>query len=81
MVTIKFIALIFFIFFSNHSYSAQKIQIIRDAEIELFLHKLIKLTIEDSKNQNYQPRLVLNNEYNAYVTGSNIIVDGGWTSK
>ena len=82
MVTIKFIALIFFIFFSNHSYSAQKIQIIRDAEIELFLHKLIKLTIEDSKNRNYLPRLVLNNEYNAYVTGSSkIYINAGLINK
>ena len=73
MVTIKFITLIFLIFFSNYSYSAQKIQIIRDAEIEFFLHKLIKSTIEDSINQKYQPRLVLNSEYNAFVTGSSKI--------
>jgi Putative Zn-dependent protease, contains TPR repeats len=73
VVTIRLIALIIFIFFSNYSYSGQKIQIIRDAEIEFFLHKLIKLTIEDSKNQNYHPRLVLNSDYNAFVTGSNKI--------
>ena len=73
MVTIKLITLIIFIFFSNYSYSAQKIHIIRDAEIELFLHKLIKLTIQDSINQKYQPRLVLNSEYNAFVTGSSKI--------
>ena len=70
MVTIRLIALIIFIFFSNYSYSGQKIQIIRDAEIEFFLHKLIKLTIEDRKNQNYHPRLVLTSDYNAFVTGS-----------
>ena len=73
MVTIKLIALIILIFFSNYAYSAQKIQIIRDAEIEYFLHKLIKLTIEDNKKENYHPRLVLNSEYNAFVTGSNKI--------
>ena len=73
MVKIKLIALIFFILFSNYSYSAQKFQIIRDAEIEFFLYKLIKLTIEDKKNQNFYPRLVLNNEYNAFVTGSDKI--------
>ncbi len=73
MVAIKLIALIFFIFFSNNSYSAQKFQIIRDAEIELFLHEIIKSTIEESKSKNFYPRLVLNSEYNAFVTGSNKI--------
>ncbi len=75
MVTIKLITLIFFIFifFSNQSYSAQKFQIIRDAEIELFLHKIIKSIIEDGKSKNFYPRLVLNSEYNAFVTGSNKI--------
>ena len=68
MVIIKLITLIFLIFFSNQSYSAQ---IIRDAEIELFLHKIIKSTIGESKNKNFYPRLVLNSEYNAFVTGSN----------
>ncbi len=82
MVTIKFITLIILIFFSNYSYSAQKIQIIRDAEIEFFLHKLIKSTIEDSINQKYQPRLVLNSEYNAFVTGSSkIYVNTGLINK
>jgi len=73
VVKIKLIALLFFIFFSNYSYCAQKFQIIRDAEIEFFFHKLIKLTIEDEKNQNFYPRLVLNPDYNAFVTGSNKI--------
>ncbi len=82
MVTIKLIALIIFIFFSNYSHSAQNIQIIRDAEIELFLNKLIKSIIEDSKNQNYHPRLVLNSQYNAFVTGSNkIYITTGLISK
>ena len=73
MVTIKFITLIFLIFFSNYSYSAQKIQIIRDADIELFLHKIIKTIIEEDKSKNFNPRIVLNSEYNAFVTGSDKI--------
>ena len=82
MVTIKLIALIFFIFLSNYSYSAQKFQIIRDAEIELFLHKIIKSTIEESKSKNFYPILVLNSEYNAFVTGSNkIYVNTGLINK
>lgn len=82
MVTIKFIVLIIFIFFSNYAYSAQKIQIIRDAEIELFLHKIINSTIEDDRANNFYPRLVLNNEYNAFVTNSNkIYINTGLINK
>ncbi len=82
MVTIKLIALILFIFFSNYSYSAQKFKIIRDAEIELFLYKIIKSTIQTSINQNFYPRLVLNDEYNAFVTGSDkIYVNTGLINK
>ena len=82
MVKIKLIALIVFIFFANYSYSAQKFQIIRDAEIELFLYKLIKSTFEGSKNQNFYPRLVLSSEYNAFVTGSNkIYINTGLINK
>ena len=73
MVKIRFIILIAFLFWSNHGYSSQKLQIIRDAEIEFFLHKLISSVIEDRKNKNYYPRLVLNNQYNAFVIGSNKI--------
>ena len=73
MVTIKLIILIFFIFFANYSYSAQKFQLIRDAEIEFFLHKIIKSTIDESKSKNFYPRLVLNSEFNAFVTGSDKI--------
>ena len=73
MVKIRFIILIAFLFLSNHGYSSQKLQIIRDAEIEFFLHKLISSVIEDRKNKNYYPRLVLNNQYNAFVIGSNKI--------
>ena len=82
MVIIKLIALIIFIFFSNQSYSAQNFQIIRDAEIELFLHKIIKSTIGESKSKNFHPRLVLNSEYNAFVTGSNkIYINTGLINK
>ena len=82
MVIIKLIVLIIFIFFSNQSYSAQNFQIIRDAEIELFLHKIIKSTIGESKNKNFHPRLVLNSEYNAFVTGSNkIYINTGLINK
>ena len=73
MVTIKLIVLILFIFFSNYSYSAERFQIIRDAEIELFLHKIIKTIIEEDKSKNFNPRIVLNSEYNAFVTGSDKI--------
>ena len=82
MVIIKLIVLIIFIFFSNQSYSAQNFQIIRDAEIELFLHKIIKSTVGKSKSKNYHPRLVLNSEYNAFVTGSNkIYINTGLINK
>ncbi len=82
VVTIKIIILIILIFFSHYSYSAQKIKIIRDAEIELFFHEIIKSTINDNINQNYNPRLVLNSEYNAFVTGSSkIYVNTGLINK
>ena len=82
MVTIRLLLLIFFIFFSNNSYSAQKFQIIRDAEIELFLHKIIKSTIEENRTNYFYPRLVLNSEYNAFVTGSNkIYINTGLINK
>ena len=82
MVIIKLIALLLFIFFSNQLYSAQNFQIIRDAEIELFLHKIIKSTIEENKSKNFHPRLVLNGDYNAFVTGSNkIYINTGLINK
>ncbi len=82
MVIIKLIALIIFIFFSNQSYSAQNFQIIRDAEIELFLYKIIKSSVGERKSKNFYPRLVLNSEYNAFVTGSNkIYVNTGLINK
>ncbi len=82
MVKIRLIILIFCIFFSNNGFSAQNFQIIRDAEIEFFLHKLIKSTIENHKNKKYFPRLVFNNEYNAFVTGTNkIYINTGLINK
>ena len=82
MVIIKLIALIIFIFFSNQSYSAHNFQIIRDAEIELYLYKIIKSTVGESRSKNFHPRLVLNSEYNAFVTGSNkIYINTGLINK
>ncbi len=82
VVTIKLIAFLLIIFFSNQSYSAQKFQIIRDAEIELFLYKILKSTIEKTKSKNFHPRLVFNEEYNAFVTGSNkIYINTGLINK
>ena len=82
MVIIKLIVLIIFIFFSNQSYPAQNFQIIRDAEIELYLHKIIKSTIGETKSKNFHPRLVLNSEYNAFVTGSNkVYINTGLINK
>ena len=82
VVKIRFIILIFFLFFSNYGFSAQNFQIIRDAEIEFFLHKVISSVIEDKKNKDYYPRLVLNNQYNAFVIGSNkIYVNTGLITK
>ena len=82
MVKIRFTILIFFLFFSNYGFSAQNFQIIRDAEIEFFLHKVISSVVKDKKNKNYYPRLVLNNQYNAFVIGSNkIYVNTGLITK
>ncbi len=72
MVFIKIFFIIIFIFVSQQAFTSQNISIIRDAEIEFFLHKLIKKTISE-KGNNYYPRLVSNNNYNAFVVGSNKI--------
>ena len=57
---------------------------VRDAEIEYFLYELI-LTVSNgySKNkQPYQPILISNNAYNAFVTGSNkIFINTGLINK
>ena len=47
-----------------------------------FFHKIIKSTIGESKSKNFHPRLVLNSEYNAFVTGSNkIYINTGLINK
>ena len=84
MVKIKLIISIFLVIFSCNAYSAQKNIIIRDAEIEYFLYKII-LTVSDGyfrNTQPFQPVLISNNEYNAFVTGSNkIFINTGLINK
>lgn len=84
VVKIKLIISIFLVIFSCNAYSAQKNIIIRDAEIEYFLYKVI-LTVSDGyfrNTQPFQPVLISNNEYNAFVTGSNkIFINTGLINK
>lgn len=67
-----------------NAYSDEKNIIIRDAEIEYFLYKII-LTVSDGYSRNkklYQPILISNNAYNAFVTGSNkIFINTGLINK
>ena len=72
MVFIKIFLFIILIFVSKQAFTSQNISIIRDAEIEFFLHKVIKKTIYEESND-YFPRLVSNNDYNAFVVDSNKI--------
>ena len=61
-----------------------KIKIIRDAEIEFFLQEIIVSISQNLKEEGkkFYPRLILNNEYNAFVTGSNkIYVSSGLINK
>ena len=82
MVKIKIIVLIFLISFSNNVHSAQKFHLVRDAEIEYFLYKLIKSTIDENEKKIFYPRLILNNQYNAFVTGTNkIYINTGLINK
>ena len=84
MVKIKLIISILLVIFSCNAYSAEKNIIIRDAEIEYFLYKVI-LTVSDGYFRNtqlFQPVLISNNEYNAFVTGSNkIFINTGLINK
>ena len=84
VVKIKFILSLFLVFFSLNAYSDEKNIIIRDAEIEYFLYKII-LTVSDGYSRNkqpYQPILISNNSYNAFVTGSNkIFINTGLINK
>ncbi|MDC0548163.1 M48 family metalloprotease [Alphaproteobacteria bacterium] len=72
------------IFFSCNSIASEKIKIIRDAEIELFLQEIIVSISQNLKedSKKFYPRLILNNQYNAFVTGSNkIYVSSGLINK
>ena len=84
VVKIKFIIYLILVFFSYNAYSDEKNIIIRDAEIEYFLYKII-LTVSDGYSRNkqpYQPILISNNSYNAFVTGSNkIFINTGLINK
>jgi predicted Zn-dependent protease len=84
VVKIKLIISILLVIFSCNAYSAEKNIIIRDAEIEYFLYKVI-LTVSDGyfrNTQPFQPVLISNNEYNAFVTGSNkIFINTGLINK
>ena len=84
MVKIKKLLFIFLIFFSCNSIASEKIKIIRDAEIEFFLQEIIVSISQNLKEESkkFYPRLILNNEYNAFVTGSNkIYVNSGLINK
>ena len=80
----KIYTIYFFSFFFLKCYSDEKNIIIRDAEIEYFLYELI-LTVSDGYSRNkqpYQPILLSNNAYNAFVTGSNkIFINTGLINK
>ena len=75
MVNINKLLFIIFVFLASNSYASNSVQVIRDAEIEFFLHKLINNIIKnyDEKNRILYPRLILNSDYNAFVTGTNKI--------
>ena len=75
MVNINKLLFIIFVFLASNSYASNSLQVIRDAEIEFFLHKLINNIIKnyDEKNKVLYPRLILNSDYNAFVTGTNKI--------
>ena len=84
MVKIKKLLFIFLFFFSCNSIASEKIKIIRDAEIEFFLQEIIVSISQNlkEKGKKFYPRLILNNEYNAFVTGSNkIYVSSGLINK
>ena len=84
MVKIKKIIFLFLIFFSYNSVASEKIKIIRDAEIEFFLQEIILSISKNLKkeSQNFYPRIILNDNYNAFVTGSNkIYVSSGLINK
>ena len=75
VVNINKIFFIVFIFFVTNSYPSNSMQVVRDAEIEFFLQKLINNILEnyEKKYEKLYPRLILSNKYNAFVTGKNKI--------
>ena len=74
VVNINKIFFIFFILLVTNSYVSNAMQIIRDSEIEFFIQKLINnISKNSNNNKKLYPRLVLNNNYNAFVTGTNKI--------
>ena len=84
VVKIKKLLFIFFIFFSHYAFASNNVKIIRDAEIELFLQKIIISITKNlkQKNQKFYPRLILDNQYNAFVTGSDkIYINTGLINK
>lgn len=75
VVTIKVFIYIIFILLASNSYSANNVQLIRDAEIEFFFQRIINNIIKhsNSKTKKLYPRLILNPTYNAFVVGTNKI--------
>ena len=75
VVNINKIFFIVFICLITNSYASNSMQIIRDSEIEFFLQKLINNIIKNSNetHKTLYPRLISNNNYNAFVTGTNKI--------
>ena len=72
--------LICFINFSAYSKEKKTIRLIRDSEIEFFLQNLINeiLVIKNEKINTIKPRILLNNEVNAFVTsGDKIFINTG----
>ena len=84
MVKITKILFILFILFAHNAFAYNKVKVIRDAEIELFLGNIIVSISKNLKGngRKFYPRLILNNQYNAFVTGSNkIYVNTGLINK
>ena len=52
VVKINKLLFIFFIFFSHYAFASNNVKIIRDAEIELFLQKIITSITKNLKQKN-----------------------------
>ena len=59
MVNIKILFIVIFIFVSKQASASQNISIIRDAEIEFFLHKIIQTTLDEKLKNNSLLRIPL----------------------